>query len=113
VESKREKLALGKSRTQLTIRRWPIESLAKVKTMRFALSLLGAVMVATAIGTPARADGPWCAFYNGHFGGASNCGFHSYEQCLATVSGVGGWCQPNTMYAPPAARPRRYRGYPY
>ena len=73
--------------------------------MKFALSLLGALVVATAIGTPAHADGPWCAFYDGRFGGASNCGFHTYEQCLATISGVGGWCQPNTMYAPrrPAA----------
>jgi Protein of unknown function (DUF3551) len=97
----------------VTIGRWPIESIAKGKTMRFALSLLGALIMASAIGTPARADGPWCAFYNGHFGGASNCGFHTNEQCLATISGVGGWCQPNTMYAPPAGRPRRYRGYPY
>jgi hypothetical protein len=64
--------------------------------MKFALSLLGALVVAAAIGTPAHADGPWCAFYDGRFGGASNCGFHTYEQCLATISGVGGWCQPNT-----------------
>jgi uncharacterized protein DUF3551 len=53
------------------------------------------------------------AFYDGHFGGASNCGFGTYEQCLATISGVGGWCQPNTMYVPPPARHRRYRAYPY
>jgi hypothetical protein len=79
--------------------------------MKAALFFFGIVFVTAAIGTPARADGPWCAFYNGHFGGASNCGFHTYEQCLATISGVGGWCQPNTMYVPPGGRARR-RAYP-
>ncbi len=81
--------------------------------MKFALSLLGALIVAATIGKPAHADGPWCAYYDGHFGGASNCGFHTYAQCLATISGVGGWCQPNTMYVPPPAQHRRYRAYPY
>ena len=41
--------------------------------------------------TPAQAA-PWCAFYGSS---TYNCGFHSYEQCLATVRGAGGWCRPN------------------
>ena len=82
--------------------------------MRFALSLLGILITTAAFGTPAHADGPWCAFYNGRFGGASNCGFHTYEQCLATISGIGGWCQPNTTYVPPQpGRHRHNRPYPY
>jgi hypothetical protein len=89
------------------------ESDAKGQTMKFALSLLGALVVAATIGKPAHADGPWCAYYDGRFGGASNCGFHTYEQCLATISGVGGWCQPNAMYVPPPGRHRHYRAYPY
>jgi len=48
----------------------------------------------------------------GRFGGASNCGFSTYEQCLTTVSGIGGWCQPNTMYVPPTGRARRSHAYP-
>ena len=80
--------------------------------MKAAPFLFGIVLVTAAIGTPARADGPWCAYYNGRFGGASNCGFHTYEQCLATISGIDGWCQPNTMYVPPAGRARR-RASPY
>jgi hypothetical protein len=80
--------------------------------MKAALSLFAVVFVTAAIATPAQADGPWCAFYAGRFGGASNCGFHTYEQCLATISGVGGWCQPNTMYAPPPGR-QRHRASPY
>jgi hypothetical protein len=104
----------GDPRTQLTIVRWPIENIAKGKTMKFALSLVSVLIVTAAIGTPAQAQNrPWCAYYSGRFGGASNCGFSTYEQCLATVSGVGGWCQPNTMYVPPSGRHRRDRALTY
>ena len=56
---------------------------------------------------------PWCAQYGGGFdGGGRNCGFSTYEQCRATVSGVGGYCERNAMYQPgaeasPPRRPRR------
>jgi hypothetical protein len=78
-----------------------------------ALSLFGVLIVAAAIVTPAHArDYPWCAYYTGPFS-ATNCGFSTYQQCLATISGVGGYCQPNTMYPPPAGRQRRSPAYPY
>ena len=87
---------------------------AKGIIMKTAFSFFGPLIVTAAIATPAEAQNrPWCAYYSGRFGGASNCGFSTYEQCLATMSGVGGWCQPNTMYVPPAGRQRRYRAYPY
>jgi hypothetical protein len=55
----------------------------------------------------ARADGTWCANYSNQSG--SNCGFYSFEQCRATVSGIGGFCQRNPFSAY-AAEPRsRYR----
>jgi Protein of unknown function (DUF3551) len=48
---------------------------------------------------------PWCAAYGGDMGGASNCGFLTIEQCRATVSGIGGSCEPNQFYNPrPQAR---------
>ena len=28
--------------------------------------------------------------WGGSFGGASNCGFSTWNQCMATVSGIGG-----------------------
>ena len=49
------------------------------------LSLIGGT------GTSAQAA-PWCAYYDPS---TYNCGFHSYQQCLETIRGVGGWCQPN------------------
>lgn len=54
---------------------------------------------------------PWCANYSGRSGGASNCGFLTLEQCMATVSGIGGFCGPNQFYNPqrPAARAHKRR----
>lgn len=49
----------------------------------------------------------WCAVYGGDMGGASNCGFVTIEQCRATVSGIGGFCEPNPFYTGPAERPAK------
>ena len=43
----------------------------------------------------ARADGPWCAR---DVRGGTNCGFHSYAQCMINLSGIGGVCEPNLFY---------------
>jgi hypothetical protein len=56
---------------------------------------------------------PWCAQYGWRDGGR-NCGFVSWRQCMATVSGIGGYCEPNAMYrayndARPPRKPRRAR----
>jgi hypothetical protein len=51
---------------------------------------------------------PWCAQYGGTFGG-SNCGFTTIRQCRATVSGIGGYCYKNPMFAQVNQPGRRYR----
>jgi hypothetical protein len=55
---------------------------------------------------------PWCAVYGGDTGGASNCGFLTLEQCRATVSGIGGSCEPNQFYNPRAGTPGHKRKPP-
>ena len=50
---------------------------------------------------------PFCAQYNGGRGGGTNCGFWTWQQCMATVSGVGGYCETNPMYAASLERPLR------
>jgi hypothetical protein len=70
----------------------------------FALAVFALPAALTA--SPARAyempydPYPWCAVYSGDAGGASNCGFLTIEQCRATVSGIGGSCEPNQFYNP-------------
>jgi hypothetical protein len=46
---------------------------------------------------------PWCAYYGGgdFGGGGTNCGFTTFEQCMTTLSGMGGFCDRNTQYVPP------------
>lgn len=69
--------------------------------MRLSLLIPGIVCAFAAVASPARAQNyPWCAYYGDDFGG-TNCGFVSYEQCMATVTGIGGFCDRNTQYVPP------------
>ncbi len=71
--------------------------------MKLLLFVFGITAVATAFGTAAEAQNyPWCAQYGGGSnGGAMNCGFSTYQQCMADVSGIGGFCMQNNTYQPP------------
>ena len=51
-----------------------------------------ALLLLVGAGSSARADGPWCAFYDAS---TYNCGFYSFEQYYETVRGVGGSCRPD------------------
>ncbi len=78
--------------------------------------------------TPSNAQNydpyPWCAQYGGMGGGGGrNCGFVTWEQCQAAISGVGGYCEPNPFFTGPGPyagpqpserrAPRTYRHYRY
>jgi len=75
--------------------------------MRFLLFVLGVLLITATAGSRAEAQTkyPWCAIYTGEE--SQNCGFVSREQCMATVSGIGGYCAVNTQYQPmvPGSRP--------
>ena len=89
---------------------------AFMRTIPLAFIAFAALSLST---TGARADGSWCANYGtGHSG--INCSYSSQQQCLASVSGVYGFCTPNpypgTGYGrggswnlAPTARSRAYR----
>lgn len=71
-----------------------------------AILSAGALLVPTA----GHAEYPWCAQYGGRNGGGGrNCGFVTWEQCMATVSGMGGFCQRNQFYTGPEGPVRRYK----
>ena len=78
--------------------------------VRLALAAVAATMLLAALPNSASAQNyPWCAQY-GWRDGPRNCGFVSWNQCMATVSGVGGFCERNAMYVPTErARPRKSR----
>ena len=64
-----------------------------MRTIALAAMALIALLLA---GSDTRADGPWCAYYRT---GGTNCGFYSFEQCIATISGAGGYCGQNSNYS--------------
>jgi hypothetical protein len=71
--------------------------------------ILALGVVAGVAGLAGRAEAqnyPWCAIYN--VGDAAySCSFVTFEQCRASVSGIGGTCMLNNTYNP-AATPRPY-----
>jgi hypothetical protein len=80
--------------------------------MRLSLLLLGVLTAVICAQTAEAQNGAWCAYYNFGRGGATNCGFATFQQCLAAVSGVGGNCGPSPYYQRPYYQ-RYRRGYPY
>ena len=75
-------------------------------TRWLVLCAAGALAALAITPLPGHADPyQWCAVYSGRDGGARNCGFHTLEQCRATVSGIGGFCEHNQFYTGPAERP--------
>ena len=66
---------------------------------RFNSALFAAVAMAALAWPAAAIEYPWCAQYSGgEDGGGRNCGFSTIEQCMATVSGIGGGCERNLFY---------------
>jgi hypothetical protein len=56
------------------------------------------VTAAAGFAVPAQAqDYPWCLQSSAYEGG-ENCGFSTYDQCMASRLGIGGFCQANTQY---------------
>jgi hypothetical protein len=58
---------------------------------------IGALALAAALAPTgqAQAEGAWCAEQGGR-SGYTNCGYYTFRQCRAAISGVGGFCRPNT-----------------
>ena len=66
--------------------------------MRLIALLAAGVTLAAAVPTISHADPyRWCAEYSTGDSGR-NWGFVTYGQCMATVSGIGGFCVPNQFY---------------
>jgi len=67
------------------------------------LLYMAAILLPLALAAPTQAQiYPWCAIYSGGMGGGTNCGFSTLAQCRVTVSGIGGFCDPNPFYTGPA-----------
>lgn len=81
--------------------RFNVRELQTLRSRSFAIGGLLATIALT-IHAGARAD--WCAEYSY---GARTCGFSTYAQCLATVSGVGGFCNGTSDAPNPGSSDRK------
>jgi hypothetical protein len=56
---------------------------------------------------------PWCSQLPTAQSDATTCYFTSYQQCMTTISGIGGYCYQSPYYhasaAAPAVKSRRLR----
>lgn len=81
--------------------------------MRLVL-LTSGILAASVFAAPtagqAQINYPWCAQYSGRDGGGGrNCGFVSWQQCMATAQGLGGMCERNLFYTGPETVVRRHK----
>ena len=68
------------------------------------------VLTALILGTDAASAAPWCT--EAVKGGGANCGFYSFQQCMTSASGNGGFCRQNQLenpYRTGRTVQRRYR----
>jgi hypothetical protein len=57
------------------------------------IAALGVSLCTQAIGSLDAEAGAWCAYYDSY---TYNCGFRTFDQCRATISGESrAWCSPN------------------
>lgn len=76
---------------------------AMASSILSAVAAVGLMACASAPASAASDPYRWCAQYGPD--GGRNCGFITLQQCLDTISGVGGGCELNTFYTGPEARP--------
>jgi hypothetical protein len=67
--------------------------------MRMA-AVLFILFTTLSLGTDAASAAPWCTEYGGSGRGGTNCGFYSFEQCMANAWGNGGFCRRNAFEDP-------------
>jgi len=76
---------------------------AIVSSILSATAAVGLLVCASAPASAAPDPYRWCAQYGPE--GGRNCGFITLQQCLDTVSGVGGGCELNRFYTGPETQP--------
>jgi hypothetical protein len=67
-------------------------------------ALMGAIELASA---QSPTSYPWCSRQSAKEGAATSCYFASYQQCMTTISGIGGYCYESPYYNAAAAPARR------
>jgi hypothetical protein len=102
-------------RVSITLRKHPIfrqrhdTGLEDIIMRTFLLAV--AALIASMTLLPGKATAaPFCSYIGSATGSFQSCGYHTWEQCLASVRGAGGFCMVNPADAWQRQSPR---GRPY
>jgi Protein of unknown function (DUF3551) len=68
----------------------------KRPTSRTAMGAMAMLSLLLTMAGSAQAEGSWCLNKGGT--GSTNCGYYSYQQCMASVSGGTSFCTQNGFY---------------
>ena len=68
----------------------------KRPTSRTAMGAMAMLSLLLTMASSAQAEGSWCLNKGGT--GSTNCGYYSYQQCMASVSGGTSFCTQNGFY---------------
>jgi Protein of unknown function (DUF3551) len=96
---------IGIDRTWFDIPDKPRAGVCSGRSTMRTFAMLAVIAASFGVTQSANAQGkyyPWCARYDPY---SIVCGFDTRQQCMATVSGAGGYCQQNVM-PPPVAEQR-------
>lgn len=77
-----------------------------LKKLTFVATALALVAFGGAAQAQRYTNYPVCAVYSAR---TVSCAFNNLAQCQMSVSGRGGFCEPNPNYEPPRKRVRRLR----
>lgn len=70
-----------------------------MRRIGLGLLALAALALLPMPGSAAHADPyKWCAHLGGHDDFGTECYYLTYKQCMDTVAGIGGSCEPNLSY---------------
>src|SRR6266478_10081524 len=76
-----------------------------ILTMLFIAATLASETAASA---QSAGSYPWCAiYYTIDSNGTPSCSFDTRQQCMETISGIGGFCVENQYYHGPTVHPPR------
>jgi len=88
--------------------------------LELAAPVLAVVAILAAAPTPGHAQStysyPWCGVYPRDIGGYA-CYYQTFEQCMKTMRGIGGYCMQSPFYrgsdagSAPANRKQRHGRY--
>ena len=89
-----------------------LRGIALIAAVTVVAAVIGVSLISM-VGTANADPYKWCAVFTQ---GGTNCGFVTFEQCQATISGIGGSCDPNPSFtgrqAPVGHRQPRLKDLP-